>query len=138
MVGGITPPDTSQIESGVRINTAIRYAVQIVTNIGSTGSSDLQFLGLELTRQDDQNMLYVAVENIGERILKPEMNLELFDESGNSVGVITSDPRKTFPGTSIMSSLVLEGIKPGNYNGVLVADCGEDRLYGTNLSLEIE
>jgi len=66
------------------------------------------------------------------------MNLELFDESGNSVGVITSDQRKTFPGTSIMSSLVLEGIKPGNYNGVLVADCGEDRLYGTNLSLEIE
>lgn len=138
MVEGITPPDTSQIESGVRINTAIRYAVQIVTNIGSTGSSDLEFLGLELARQDDQNMLYVAVENTGERILKPEMNLELFDESGNSVGVITSDQRKTFPGTSIMTSLVLEGIKPGNYNGVLVADCGEDRLYGTNLSLEIE
>ncbi|HKL34591.1 MAG TPA: hypothetical protein VJ919_18770 [Tangfeifania sp.] len=138
MVEGITPPDTSQIESGVRINTAIRYAVQIVTNIGSSGSSDLEFLGLELARQDDQNMLYVAVENTGERILKPEMNLELFDESGNSVGVITSDQRKTFPGTSIMSSLVLEGIKPGNYNGVLVADCGEDRLYGTNLSLEIE
>lgn len=138
MVEGITPPDTSQIESGVRINTAIRYAVQIITNIGNTGLSDMQFLGLELTRQNDQNMLYVAVENTGERILKPEMNLELFDESGNSVGIITSDQRKTLPGTSIMSSLVLEGIKPGNYNGVLVADCGEDRLYGTNLSLEIE
>jgi hypothetical protein len=138
MVEGITPPDTSHFESGVRINTAIRYAVQIITNIGSTGNSDLEFLGLELTRQNDQNMLYVAVKNTGERILKPEMNLELFDESGNSVGIITSDQRKTLPGTSIMSSLVLEGIKPGNYNGVLVADCGEDRLYGTNLSLEIE
>jgi hypothetical protein len=138
MVEGITPPDTSQIESGVRINTAIRYAVQIITNIGNTGVSDMQFLGLELTRQNDQNMLYVAVENTGERILKPEMNLELFDESGNSVGVITSDQRKTLPGTSIMSSLVLKGIKPGNYKGVLVADCGEDRLYGTNLSLEVE
>jgi len=83
-------------------------------------------------------VLYVAVENPGERILRPKMNLELFDESGNSVGIINSDPRKAFPGTSVMSTLTLEGIKPGNYNGVLVADCGEDRLYGTNLTLEIE
>jgi hypothetical protein len=138
MVEGITPPDTTQIESGVRINTAIRYAVQIITNIGSTGVSDLQFLGLELARENEDNVLHVAVENTGERILRPEMNLELFDESGNTVGVIKSDPRKIFPGTSVMSTLVLEGIKPGNFNGVLVADCDEDRLYGTNLSLEIE
>jgi len=138
MVEGITPPDTTQIESGVRINTAIRYAVQIITNIGSTGVSDLQFLGLELARENEDNVLHVAVENTGERILRPEMNLELFDESGNTVGVIKSDPRKIFPGTSVMSTLVLEDIKPGNFNGVLVADCDEDRLYGTNLSLEIE
>jgi len=138
MVEGITPPDTSQIESGVRINTAIRYAVQIITNIGNTGTSDLQFLGLELAKQEEENVLYVAVENTGERILRPKMNLELFDESGNTVGIINSDPRKAFPGTSVMSTLTLEGIKPGNYNGVLVADCGEDRLYGTNLTLEIE
>lgn len=138
MVEGITPPDTSQIESGVRINTAIRYAVQVISNIGNTGASDLQFLGLELAQQNEDNVLHVAVENTGERILRPEMNLELFDDSGNTVGVIKSDPRKAFPGTSVMSTLVLEGIKPGNYNGVLVADCGEDRLYGTNITLEIE
>ena len=138
MVEGISTPDTSQVETGVRINTAIRYAIQIVTNIGSTGNSNMEFIGLELSKENDNNVLHVAVENTGERILKPEMNLELFDENGNSAGVIKADPRKTYPGTSILSSLVLEGIKPGNYNGVLVADCGEERLYGTNLTLEIE
>lgn len=138
MVEGITPPDTTNLEQGVKINTAIRYAVQIISNVGSGYKSDLKFLGVELGKQEDQNVLHVAMENIGECILKPEMNLELFDEAGNTVGVIRAEKRKTLPGTSVLASLILEGIKPGNYNGVLIADCGEDRLYGTNLSIEIE
>mgnify|MGYP006292234445 CR=1 FL=1 len=138
MVEGITPPDTNRVNSGVRINTAIRYAVQVITNIGSTGSSDMDFLGIDLTSENDQDVLHVVAENTGERILKPIMNLELFDEEGNSTGMIRAERRKMFPGTSVRATLVLEGIKPGNYNGVLVADCGEDRLFGTRLSLEIE
>jgi len=138
MVEGITPPDTSGVKKGIRINTAIRYAVQIITNIGNTGKSDIQFLGLELAHENEKNVLHVVIENTGERVLRPEMNLELFDESGNSAGIIKSDLRVTFPGTSIMSTLILDGIKPGSYTGVLIADCGEDNLFGSNLSLEIE
>lgn len=138
MVEGITPPDTIKREMGVTINTAIRYAVQIVTNIGNTGKSDMEFIGLELSKDENENVLLVAVQNVGQRILKPEMNLELFDEEGNSVANINSERRKTFPGTSITTTLVLKGVKPGNYNGVLVANCGEDRMYGTNLTIELK
>lgn len=138
MVEGVTSPDVDNINQGVQINTAIRYAVQIVSNVGTNAKSDLQFLGLELAKHEDQNVLNVAVENVGECILRPEMSLELFDDLGNSAGIIKADRRKTFPGTSVLSTLVLEGIKPGNYSGVLIADCGEDRLFGSNLSIEIE
>ncbi|QIA09785.1 hypothetical protein [Draconibacterium halophilum] len=137
MVEGITTPDTTPSTGGVKINTAIRYAIQVITTIGDTGKKDLQFLGLELVKDNDVGVLNVAVENIGECILKPEMSLEVFDASGNSLGIFKADRRKTFPGTSIKSSLVLEGIKPGNYTGILVADCDEDHIYGTNISLEI-
>lgn len=137
MVEGITPPDTFNFNTGVTINTAIRYAVQIITNIGNTGATDIQFPGLQLTKQQENNVLNVVVENTGERILKPEMSLEIFDDEGNTVAVLKADKRKTFPGTSIMVQLVLEGIKPGNYTGVLIADCGDDNVFGTNLSLEI-
>ncbi len=137
MVEGIVPPDTSDFSSGVTIRTAIRYAVQIVTNIGNSGSSDLQFAGLELLKQDENNVLDVIIENVGERVLRPEVSIELFDESGNSVGTIKEERRKTYPGTSIKVSLILEGIKPGNYTAILVADCDEDHIFGTNLSLEI-
>lgn len=137
MVEGIIPPDTIASSGGVKINTAIRYAVQIITNIGETGQKDLQFLGLELAKENGQTLLNVAVENTGESILKPEMSVEIFDAEGNSVGVYKADRRKTFPGTSIKTSIVLEGIKPGNYTAILVADCDEDHIYGTNISLEI-
>jgi hypothetical protein len=138
MVEGIIPPDTTNYSSGVTINTAIRYAVQVVTNIGETGTSDIQFLGMELGKEEETNLLYVALENTGERMLRPELALELFDDSGNSLGVLKAERRKTFPGTSVMITLRLEGIKPGNYNGVLVADCNDDHVFGTNVSFEIE
>ena len=138
MVEGIIPPDTTKQNRGVTINTAIRYAVQIVTNIGNTGTSDLQFAGLELAKQGQDNILNVIIENTGERQLRPELALELFDENGNSAGTVKAERRKTFPGTSIKSILDLKGIKPGKYTGVLVADCDEDHVFGTNVSFEIE
>jgi len=137
MVEGIVPPDTVASTHGVKINTAVRYAVQVITNIGDMGKKDLQFVGLELVNNGQNNLLNVAVENIGESILKPEMSVEVFDENGNSQGVFKADRKKTLPGTSIKVSLVLEGIKPGSYSAILVADCDEEHIYGTNISIEI-
>lgn len=137
MIEGITAPDTLATSGGVKINTAIRYAIQIITNIGNTGTKDLQFIGLELTKDLNQNVLNVSIENSGECILKPELSLEVFDDSGNSLGVFKADKRKTFPGTSVKMSLILEGINPGTYSATLVADCDEDHVFGTNISLEI-
>ncbi len=137
MVEGINPPDTTDNSKGVTINTAIRYAVQVITNIGNTGTRDIKFLGLDLARQDENNMLNVFIENTGERVLRPELALELFGESGNSTGVLKAERRKIYPGTSVKITLILEGIKPGKYTGVLVADCDEDHVFGTNVSFEV-
>jgi len=136
MVEGITKPDTTR-RTGVTINTAIRYAVQIITNIGNSGIRDIQFLGLDLARENENNVLNVFIENTGERLLRPELALELFDEAGNTAGIVKADPRKIYPGTSVGITLDLQGIKPGNYNGVLVADCDEDHVFGTNVSFEL-
>ena len=83
-------------------------------------------------------MLHVALKNTGERMLRPELAVELFDAEGNSLGVVKAERRKTYPGTSVLIALELKGIKPGNYNGVLVADCENDHVFGTNVSFEIE
>lgn len=137
MVEGIQPQDTSA-STGVKIHTAIRYAVQVITNIGNTGKSDLQFLGLELAADENNTqILNVALENTGERILKPELNIELFNADGESIGVFKAERRKTYPTTSILLKLALEGVEPGNYAAVLIADCDEDNIFGTNITLEL-
>ncbi len=137
MVEGINPPDTTSNSTGVTINTAIRYAIQLITNIDNTGTRDVKFLGLNITPQDETNVLDVFIENTGERVLRPELALELFDETGNSTGTLKAERRKIYPGTSVKMTLVLDGIKPGNYTGVLVADCDEEHVFGTNVSFEI-
>ena len=137
MIENIVPPDTSNYNSGVTIKTSIRYAIQIITNIGNTGNSNLQFNGLNLAKNENNSYISVALENTGETILKPVLSLELFDQNGNSVGVIKSEKRKTFPETSVTIVLNLEGIKPGTYNGVLIADCENDNVFGTNISFEL-
>jgi len=136
MVEGVKQQDTTA-SAGVKINTAIRYAVQVITNIGKTGTRDLKFVGLELGEQDEESLLNVAVENAGERLLKPELSVELFNEAGESVGVFKAERRKALPGTSILLSLVLKGVEAGSYAAVLVANCDEDHIFGTNITLEI-
>ncbi len=136
MVEGLAPQDTAK-STGLKIHTAIRYAVQIITNIEETGKRDLQFIGLELDDSKEENVLNVALQNTGERILKPELSIELFNDAGESVGVFKAERRKTFPGTSILQSLTLVGVKPGSYSAVLVANCDADHIFGTNFTLEI-
>lgn len=136
MVEGIVPPDTTS-NNGVSITTTIRYAVQLISHIGNTGNAHLEFAGMDMSKQEETNFLNVYVENKGEKLLKPELSLELFDDAGNSIAVIKAEKRKTLPGTSIRIGLNLEGIKPGKYSGVIIADCGNDDLFGTNVSFEV-
>ena len=138
MVEGITPPDTGKADTGVKINTVVRYAVQIITNIGDTGERNMQFINFNLARQDSVTALQVAFQNTGERILRPELGIKVFDPNGESMGVFKADRRKIYPGTSALVELDLSSLPIGKYSGVLIADCDEDYAFGTNLNLEIK
>ncbi len=138
MVEGITPPDTTNVNMGLKINTVVRYGIQIITNIGDTGERNLEFINFELAKNDTITELVVDIGNIGERILRPELGVEVYDEEGETVGTIKIDPRKIYPGTSAQMKLDLSTLKAGNYTGILIADCGDDYIFGSNLTLEIQ
>lgn len=136
MVEGMAPPDTTKTQKGVSINTVLRYAIQVISHIGSTGSQDLQFPKLNMVKENG-NLLQVDIENTGERAVRPEVSLELFNENGISQGIIQTDPKRIYPGTSIRSTLKLDGVKPGKYSGILVAKCDEEHIFGTNIDIEL-
>ncbi len=139
LVEGVNEIDTNSFSKGVNIQTVMRYAIQVITNIGNTGMRKLEFMAADLVKEDSVRYLQVDLKNSGERYLRPVLKLELFDKSGKSAGVFTAQPRKTYPGTSVRIKVYLDAALPeGIYQALLVADTGEDDVFGVNLSLEIK
>jgi hypothetical protein len=137
MIEGITPPDTAKTRNGLTINSVIRYAVQIITHIGDTGTRELKFINVNLIKNNPVTGLDIDMENPGERALRPKVSVELFDGNGLTQGIFTTDPMRIFPGCSIRVRIPIEALKPGKYKGVLVAECEDDYIFGSNIEVEI-
>lgn len=138
MVEGVNDIDTNSITGGVSIQSVMRYAIQIITNINETGLRQLEFVNVELLIEDSIRFLQVDIKNTGERFMSPELKLELFDSTGYSVGIFEAVKRKVYPGTSTRSRVIIGKIPPGLYQALLIADNGDEDVFGINLSLEIE
>jgi hypothetical protein len=125
-------------QRGFQVRTRLRYGVQMVTHIGDSGSRQLKFVGVELQRDDDGSAsLSVDVSNDGERGLRPELWVELFDGEGQSMGRFEAEQRRIYPGCSVRYRAPLAGVAPGAYRALVVADAGGDSLYGVELALEL-
>lgn len=137
MVEGTSISEVEKNKNSLTINTVIRYAIQIVTNIGETGERNLEFVDAKFNRVEGHKVGEIALENTGERLLQPEISVELFDEEGTSRGVVKAEKKKLYPGTSTKFILNLEGIPEGTYQAVVLADCEEEDIFGVNLKLKI-
>jgi hypothetical protein len=138
MVEGVDDIDTNNISEGISIQSVMRYAIQIITNINETGLRRLEFINVKLLKEDSTRFLRVDLKNTGERFMSPVLKLELFDPKGNSVAVFEATKRKIYPGTSTRSRVIIENVPPGLYQALLVADNGDEDVFGLNLSLELE
>jgi hypothetical protein len=137
MIEGVAPPDTNRQENSITISTVLRYAVQVVTNIGNTGNRDLEFLQFNMTKSEGIPYLEAFLKNTGERALRPELGVELFDGNGNPQGIRKADRKRLYPGTSVKISIPLEAILPGKYKGIVIADCDDDYIFGSEVSIDL-
>ena len=137
MIQGVQPVDTSMSSQGISIRSLIRYGIQIVTHVGTEGEYDLSFSNFTLERDSSSVKLVANLENTGDYLLRPELSIELFNADGESIGVFEADIQKIYPGTSTRNLISLEGIRPGEYNSLLIADCGKDNIFGMNVTIEI-
>jgi hypothetical protein len=110
--------------------TSIRYGVQIATSIGDTGTSKLRFSKAELRRGQGSLVLSLRVENAGERWLAPSFSAELFGADGKSAGRFKGIKTALYPGTSTLVSFELASLPKGKYKAMVIADNGDERVYG--------
>jgi len=128
-------PELPEKKIGVRVKW--RYGVQVVLNVGDTGTRNLKFIGTELIKDKDKKILQVDIENTGEQWLKPVVWIELYKADGTLQGKYSSIVMRCYPGTSIRHKFNLTDVPDGTYKALIIADCGEDDLFGVNYTLKV-
>ncbi len=137
MIESDRPQDTNYISGGIEVRNKIRYAVQINTTIKRSGLLSLSFNAVSIHVLDSISMLAVDILNTGEKNARPEVSAEVFDPAGNSVGKFRADPRRLYPGTSLRFELELPMLSPGKYTALLLAECAEQDIFGTNITFTV-
>lgn len=135
MVEGVVPIDPNQ-KGDLNIRTVTRYAIQMVTDLTNEGNGLLKFNEPTLVKEDKKLFLAVDIVNNGDHYIAPEVTLELFDESGQSAGIITASKKGLYPTTSSRFKLDLEGIpSKKTYKAMIIAAGQGDDVFGLEYTL---
>ena len=133
-------PESSVVgpnQIGITIRQVLRYAIQIVTQVGRTGILQAQFTDIHLAMDGDTRVLVTDVVDTGERWFTGHLWAELYDAGGKLVGKFDGGERRLFPGTGARFSAPLTGVQDANYQALIVLDCGGDDVFGANVSIVV-
>ena len=141
MVEGVSlePPSAVTDETGqnvLSIRHVIRYAIQMVTHIGESGTRAISFLNTELLKEEGTRILQVDIENTGERFMKLIVWSELYNDEGGFIGRFEGGERRLYPGTSVRYEIDLSEVPEGTYQALVVADGGGDDIFGINYTMK--
>ena len=125
--------EENDINLGVR--QIFRYGIQMVTHIGDTGTRNLSFIGSRLSKTNGKRMLELDIENTGERWLRAEVWCEIYDDKGYFSGKFEGSKLRIYPDTSVKFSIDLTSLIPAEYKALVIADCGENDMFGITFNL---
>lgn len=135
----LAPPEVSGANRGVSVRQIMRYGVQIVTHIGTGARADLKFADRQLLKDKDGGyFLRLDLENTGERWLRPTSWVEVFEATGQRLGRCEGRTVRLYPGCSARVELKLPSLSPGNYRALVVADNGDENVFGAQYDLIIK
>jgi hypothetical protein len=115
----------------------MRYAVQVITQIGTTGTGELAFIEPKVVKQNGATLFTVDIKNTGERLLRPQISLELYNQQGSALSKLEGSNLRLYPNTSGRFEIDLKGVPPGKYTGLVVVDAGGNDLFGSQLEVLI-
>lgn len=130
------PIKEDQLEYGVAMDSKIRYGIQVITNVGREDGSEIEFITVELNKNEAGHLVVATAENMGEFLVTPTVVLELYGETGDLVYKTEVPFKKVYPKSCKSFEVPIEKLANGSYAALLVADYGKD-LFGTNLQIDI-
>jgi len=128
--------EEEEIKIGIR--TVIRYGIQIVTNIGDSGERKLKILDRQLSREGEDYILILDLQNTGEHWLRPEVRAEIYNEEGRLFVKKEGGKYRIYPDTSVRATLNLGALPNGKYKVLVVIDNGDQYIWGAQYGLNIQ
>ena len=138
MIEGADPIRDSDNQS-LQVGSKIRYAVQLITELGGFESPKLQFENVEYKKavNTNFNVVQVKLKNIGQYSAQTKVLLEIYDSKGKKLKVFQGSVRRVYPNLCNIFELEIKDLPKGTYEGVIIADNSRD-LFGSNVSIKIE
>lgn len=134
----LEPPRPEQGKIAIGLRTIMRYAVQVVTSIGSTGSREIKIPRKQLLADNTGYTLQLDIENTGERWLRPYLRVELYDAQGSLAGRVDGERMRVYPGCSVRNHAKLGTVKPGKYTALVLLDNRDESVWAAQYELDIK
>lgn len=136
MVEGANPLKEEKA-NGLQVSSKVRYAVQILADVGGFESpkltiEDVVYEGKENTGKT----VKIKIKNSGDFSAKTKVSLEIFSDKGEKIKTFEGTPRRIYPNLCNSFEVSLSDLPKGKYEGVLIADNGKD-MFGSNITLDV-
>ncbi len=138
MVEVQSPIDTNRLDKGVKVSSNIRYAIQIITDFSSDEEVEINFDDVAFNGNEEEKVLDVKLSNQSIKLVLPRLKLEIYDDKGDLIFEEKSAIKKLYPGQCRRFQVPVNDLPPGQFQAVLVADCGESDLFGMTINLAVD
>ena len=127
-------------ENSLTIHQKVRYAVQVITNIGNQSSANLKFEAPHVSKgEQGERAFSVGITNTGTRHSRPKVWLDVYGADGNSIGKFNAETHGLYVGERENFSININDLKPGNYKALLAAeDNNNGQVFGSDVNLTIK
>ncbi|WP_405379737.1 hypothetical protein [Maribacter sp. LLG6340-A2] len=139
MVNVEKPIKEEALNSKVGLDTKIRYAVALLTDVNLKDEVNIDFKSIDLNNEDSQSKkeLFVKVSNESKFIEGVKLTLEVYDQDGEKIYESETDRNMAFPGFCRDFKLDVSSLAIGEYECVLIAESREE-FIGANITLTID
>lgn len=131
------PIKKEKLSQNIGLNTKVRYAISMLTNVNTFTEVNLDFLKINLKKENNSKKLEIKIANQNVFIEGVKLLLEVYDADGKKVLESDTARNMIFPGFCKDYNVDLTTLPKGSYECLLVADSRE-KFVGTNVSLVID
>ncbi len=129
---------SEQKQNGIFVQMKMRYGVQIISHLGTSGHRDIEFLDARLLQEQDKQVFQLDVRNAGNRSFRPDIQTQVFGTNGDRVVTMKGESKRLLPETSARFQFDLSELTPDDYEALVIVDCGDADVFGARYSLILE